>query len=235
MTGTVVNALVIILGGLAGAAFGRRLKPERTETIVHGLAIVVLVIGITPAVQTAGILGVLICLVAGTVLGELLNIERRLDRLGDFLRARFARDDGRGTFTEGFVTASLLMAVGSMAVMGSLDAGLRGDCSVLYSKSVIDGLMAVTFAATLGVGVCFAALPVFVWQGALTLLASRIAPFLSDAVVTEMSAVGGILLIGTGLNMLGRMPKRIQVGNMLPAILLPIVYIPLADRLAALL
>ena len=235
MIATAVNALAIVAGAALGLLFRRRLRPERTVTLVHALAILVLVIGITPAVAANQILAVLICLVVGTIVGELLDIERRLDALGAFLKARFAQGDARGTFTEGFVTASLLMVVGSMAVMGSLEAGIRGNYAVLFSKSVIDGILALTFAATLGVGVAFAALPVFVYQGLLTLLASLLAPYLSDAVVTEMSAVGGILLIGTGLNMLEILPSRIRVGNMLPAIVLPIVYLPLADRLASLL
>lgn len=232
MIASVVNAAAVIVGSLLGILFGHRVRKEHMDTIAQGLSIVVLVIGIGPAIATDNILAVIICLVAGTILGEFLDIERRLDRLGDALKARFAQKSG-GSFTQGFVTASLLMCIGSMAVMGSLDAGIRHDYSILFSKSVIDGVMAVTFAAAMGIGVAFAALPLFVYQGALTLLASFLAPYLSDAVITEMSAVGGILLIATALNMLEILPRRIRVGNLLPAILLPILYIPLADWLAS--
>lgn len=232
MIASVVNAAAVIVGSLLGILFGHRVRKEHMDTIAQGLSIVVLVIGIGPAIATDNILAVIICLVAGTILGEFLDIERRLDGLGDALKARFARKSG-GSFTQGFVTASLLMCIGSMAVMGSLDAGIRHDYSILFSKSVIDGVMAVTFAAAMGIGVAFAALPLFVYQGALTLLASFLAPYLSDAVITEMSAVGGILLIATALNMLEILPRRIRVGNLLPAILLPILYIPLANWLAS--
>ena len=232
MIATIVNAAAIIVGSFLGILFGGKVRREHMDTIAQGLSIVVLVIGIGPAIATNDILAVIICLVIGTILGEFLDIERRLDRLGDALKARFARKNS-GSFTLGFVTASLLMCIGSMAVMGSLEAGIHQNYSILFSKSVIDGVMAVTFAAAMGIGVAFAALPIFVYQGALTLLASSLAPYLSEAVITEMSAVGGILLIGTALNMLEILPKRIRVGNLLPAILLPILYIPLANWLAS--
>lgn len=232
MIASIVNAAAIVAGSLLGLLFGGKISEARTATIVQGLSIIVLVIGITPAVQTENVLCMILCTVVGTILGEALDLERRLDALGNALKARFGRNSGG--FTEGFVTSSLLMCVGSMAVMGSLEAGIHGNYAILFSKSVIDGVMAITFAATMGVGVAFAALPVLVYQGAITLLSTVLSPYLSEAVVTEMSAVGGVLLIGTGLNMLGLMPRRIRVGNMLPAILLPILYLPLAERLASL-
>ena len=194
MIATIVNAAAIIVGSFLGILFGGKVRREHMDTIAQGLSIVVLVIGIGPAIATNDILAVIICLVIGTILGEFLDIERRLDRLGDALKARFARKNS-GSFTQGFVTASLLMCIGSMAVMGSLEAGIHQNYSILFSKSVIDGVMAVTFAAAMGIGVAFAALPIFVYQGALTLLASSLAPYLSEAVITEMSAVGGILAL----------------------------------------
>ena len=234
MIATIVNALGILLGGVIGLLGSGRLTERHTDTIVQGLAIVLLVLGVTPAVATNDTLAVIICLVLGTVLGQLLHIEARMDRLGDWLRSRFSRGDSRGSFTEGFVTSSLLMCVGSMAVMGSLEAGINHDYAIILSKAVIDSIIAVVLTATMGVGVAFAALPVFCYQGILTLLASVLAPYLSEAVVTEMSAVGGILLIGTGLNMLKVLPSRVQVGNMLPSLLLPIVYLPVADWITSL-
>ena len=161
--------------------------------------------------------------VIGSVIGEALKIEHRLDVLGDWLKSKVAKK-GAGRFTEGFVTASLLFCVGSMAIMGSFDAGLRGDYSTIFAKSALDGVMAVTFAATMGVGVLFSSAAVLIYQGALTLLAGLVEPFLSAAVVTEMSAVGGVMLIGTGMNILGLTKERIKVGNMLPALVLPAVW-----------
>ena len=223
MIAAVVNAIVVVLGGLLGLLFGGKLKEVHTETIVNALGICVIVIGITSAITTSNILIVIISLVIGTIIGELLKIEQRLDNLGDWLKSKVSKNGG-GRFTEGFVTASLLFCVGSMAIMGSFDAGLRGDYNTIFAKSALDCVMAVTFAATMGVGVLFSGGTVLIYQGALTLLAGVVEPFLSAAVVTEMSAVGGIMLIATGMNILSLTQKRIRVGNMLPAIVLPIIW-----------
>ena len=223
MIAAVVNAIVVILGGLLGLLLGGRLKEKHTATIVAALGICTMVIGITSAITTSNILIVIICLVIGTVAGELLKIEHRLDTLGDWLKSKVAKKNA-GRFTEGFVTASLLFCVGSMAIMGSFDAGLRGDYQTIFAKSALDCVMAVTFAATMGVGVVFSSIPVLVYQGALTLLAAFVEPYLAPHVVTEMSAVGGVMLIGTGMNILGLTKQRVKVGNMLPAIVLPVVW-----------
>ncbi len=223
MIAAIVNCAVIILGGLLGLLLGSRLKEEHTRTIVAGLGICTMVIGITGAITTSNILVVIVCLVVGTILGELLKIEHRLDTLGDWLKAKVAKKGG-GRFTEGFVTASLLFCVGSMAIMGSFDAGLRGDYSTIFAKSALDCVMSVTFAATMGVGVLFSGGAVLIYQGALTLLAGVVEPYVSAEVVQEMTAVGGVLLIGTGMNILGLTKDRIKVGNMLPAIFFPVVW-----------
>lgn len=230
MIAAVVNAVVIVLGGLLGLLLGGRLKEKHTKTIVAALGICTAVIGITSAVATANILIVIICLVLGTVLGELLKIEHRLDTLGEWLKSKVAKDRG-GRFTEGFVTASLLFCVGSMAIMGSFDAGLRSDYNTIFAKSALDCVMAVTFAATMGVGVLFSGATVLIYQGVLTLLAAFIEPYLSPDVVVEMSAIGGVMLIGTGMNILGLTKERVRVGNMLPAIILPVIWFAVARLL----
>lgn len=227
MIAAVVNAVLVVLGGLLGLVLGGRLQEKHTRTIMAGLGICTMVIGITGAITTSNILIVIICLVVGTVIGELLKIEHRLDTLGDWLKSKVAKNGG-GRFTEGFVTASLLFCVGSMAIMGSFDAGLRGDYNTIFAKSALDCVMAVTFAATMGVGVLFSGATVLIYQGALTLLAAFVEPYLSGPVVTEMTAVGGIMLIGTGMNILGLTKERIKVGNMLPAIILPVVWFAIA-------
>lgn len=224
MIAAVVNAVVVVLGGLLGLLLGGRLKEEHTKTIVNALGICVMVIGVTSSITTTNIIVVIMCLVVGSVIGEALKIEHRLDVLGDWLKSKVAKNGTAGRFTEGFVTASLLFCVGSMAIMGSFDAGLRGDYSTIFAKSALDGVMAVTFAATMGVGVLFSGGAVLIYQGALTLLAGLVEPFLSAAVVTEMSAVGGVMLIATGINILGLSKKRIKVGNMLPALFLPVLW-----------
>lgn len=230
MIAAIVNAVVVVLGGLLGLLLGGRLKEQHTKTIVAALGMCTVVIGITGAIATSNILIVIICLVIGTIIGELLKIEHRLDTLGDWLKSKVAKNGG-GRFTEGFVTASLLFCVGSMAIMGSFDAGLRGDYNTIFAKSALDCVMAVTFAATMGVGVLFSGATVLIYQGALTLLAGVVEPYLSAEVIVEMSAVGGIMIIGTGMNILGLTKERIKVGNMLPAIVLPIVWFSVVNFL----
>lgn len=223
MLACIVNAAVVILGGLLGLLLGGRLQEQHTKTIVNALGICTIVIGITSAITTANILIVIICLVLGTIVGEALKIEYRLDNLGDWLKSKVSKNGG-GRFTEGFVTASLLFCVGSMSIMGSFDAGLRGDYNTIFAKSALDAVMAVTFAATMGVGVLFSAATILIYQGALTLLAGFVEPYLSAEVIVEMSAIGGVMLIGTGINILGLSKDRIKVGNMLPAIVMPVFW-----------
>ena len=223
MIAVIVNTVAILVGGFLGLLFGNKIKQDYSKTIMCGLGICTMVLGITGAITTENILLVILCLVIGTILGEWLNVEKRLDSAGEWLKRRVAKNGG-GRFTEGFVTASLLFCVGSMAIMGSLDAGIRGDYSTIFTKSILDGVMSVTFAATMGVGVLFSALSIFVYQGALTLLAGLVEPLLSAEAIGEMSAVGGILLIGTGINILGLTKERIRVGNMLPALLFPAIW-----------
>ncbi len=223
MLATIVNALVVVLGGLLGTALGNRLKPEHTKTLIAGLGICTMVIGITGAITTENILVVILCIALGTILGEALKIEAALDNAGNWLKARVAKK-GSGRFTEGFVTASLLFCVGSMAVMGSFDAGVRGNYDTIFAKSALDCVMAVVFGATMGIGVVFSALTVLVYQGALTLLAGVVEPLLTTQMITEMTAVGGVMLLATGLNILDLPKERIRVGNMLPALLLPVLW-----------
>lgn len=227
MIAVFVNAATVILGSLLGILLHKRLKEEHTKTVVACMGICTMVIGMTGAIATSNILIVILCLVAGTVIGQLLKLERRMDGAGDWLKARVAKKSG-SRFTEGFVTASLLFCVGSMSIMGSFDAGLRGNYDIIFAKSVMDGIMSVTFAATMGIGVAFAAVTVIIYQGALTLLAGVMEPVLTQSVITEMSAVGGVMLIATGMNIIGLTKERIQVGNMLPALIFPAIWFAIA-------
>ena len=189
-------------------------------------------IGISGMIGTADTLCVIVCMVAGTLLGEALNIEKRMDGLGDLLRRRLIRGEGNSRFAEGFVNASVLFCVGAMAINGSMQAGMLGRYDILISKGVIDGVTAITFAAAMGVGVAFSAVPLFLYQGGLTLIFALAGQGMDPAVVTEMNAVGGTIIVGIALNMLGLPREKIRVGNMLPAIFLPIGYIPLANLLS---
>lgn len=230
--GTVVNTAAIIAGGVAGT-FIKSGLPERFKKIVmQAIGLAVLLIGVSGTLQ--GMYKVLdggkldrqytmlmiFSLVIGAIAGEWLNIEDKLEKLGQWFQARFAK--GGGNFAEGFVTASLIYCVGAMAIVGALEDGLTGSTGTLFAKSILDGVSAVVFAATLGPGVAFAALPVLVYQGGITVMASFIEPFLTPEVITQVSLVGSVLILGIGLTMLEI--KKIKVGNMLPAILVPFVY-----------
>ena len=235
MPAVLINCVLIVIGTFLGLALKSKL-PERFLTIlVQALGLCVLAIGISSAIGTQNTLCVVVCLVLGTLLGELIDIERRLDRLGELLRQRLMKDEGgQSTFTEAFVTASVLFCVGAMAIVGSIKAGIDGDWSILISKSVIDGVFSISLAAAVGIGVAFSALPILVYEGGLTLLAGLVVGFLQEAAITEMSAVGGCIIIGIGLNMLELPRTPLKVGNMLPAIFLPLAYLPIAQALSAL-
>lgn len=227
MLAVFVNAVTVIVGSILGMLLNKRLKEEYTKTIIACMGICTMVIGVTSAIATSNIIIVIVCLVLGTVLGELVKLEKRLDGAGNWLKKKVPQS-GNSRFTEGFVTASLLFCVGSMAIMGSFEAGLRSDYDIIFAKSAMDGIMAVTLAATMGLGVAFSALTVIIYQGALTLLAGVVAPVLSDSVIVEMSAVGGVMLIATGMNIIGLTKDRIRVGNMLPALIFPVIWFAIA-------
>lgn len=235
MPATIINAALVLLGSVIGLLFRDRISQRFTATITQGLALCVLFIGATSAIKTADSLCMILSMVFGILIGELIDIEKRLDQMGEFLRGKLRQEGDGSRFTEGFVTASLLYCVGSMAVMGALRAGIYGDYSILVSKGVLDGITSITFAAAMGVGVAFSVLPILIYQGALTLVFAAMGPVLEEAVVTEMSAVGGAIIFAIGLNMLNLSKTKIKVGNMLPAIFLPILYLPLRDLLAGLL
>lgn len=234
MPATFINSALVLLGSFLGMAFKNHIGERFIAILTHALGLCVVAIGISSAIGTQNTLCVIICMVLGCVLGEALRIEDRLDSLGEVLRSRLVKDGGNSRFTEGFVTASVLFCVGSMAIMGAMEAGIHGDWSILVTKGVMDGVTAVTFAATMGVGVAFSAAAILIYQGALTLLFSLVGPFMAEAAIVEMSAVGGTIILGIGINMLGLGKAKLKVGNMLPAIFLPLIYLPVADMIAKL-
>ena len=215
----------ILVGGSVGLLLGQKVNVRFQKTMTQGLALCILLIGLSGALDGTDTIGAIVCMVLGAIIGEALDIERRLDGLGEWVQRRMK---GRGSnVSQGFVTASLLFCVGAMAVVGSLDAGLSGKYDTLFAKSILDGVSALLFATTLGVGVLFSAAPILIYQGAIALLAGLMQPLLSDAVVALMSGTGGLLIAGLGLNMLGI--EKIKVGNLLPAIFVPIIYVPVVE------
>jgi uncharacterized membrane protein YqgA involved in biofilm formation len=222
--GTIVNAFAIIAGSLGGYFLIRLFKegiPERiNDTIMKGMALCVLLIGISGALEYKQILLVILSIAIGGIIGEIIDIDKQLQKLGDNLERKL---NGRGgKISQGFVTASLVYCIGAMAVMGSLESGLNGNHEILFAKSIIDGITAVVFTTTLGLGVAFSAITVFLYQGTITIGAIYLKDLLTTAVVSDMSAIGGLLIIGIALNMMG--VTKIKVANLLPAVFIPIVY-----------
>jgi len=220
LLGTIVNTLSIIFGSLIGLLFKGSIPEKYTKTIMHGIGLAVILIGLKTALKTDAILIVIISLAVGSLLGELLRVEDRLDQIGNWIGRRLSKD-GEG-ISKGFVSASLLYCVGAMAIIGSMESGLTGNHQTLFAKSILDGIGSVLFASTLGIGVLFSAVTVFIYQGLITLTASSIKHFLLPEVVSQMSAVGGLLILAIGIGLLEI--KKIKIGNMLPAVFIPLVY-----------
>jgi len=219
MLGTIVNSLAIIVGGFAGSFFKNKISETYTETIMKALGLCVILIGLKSALQVNNILLLIISLTVGTLIGEIIKIEKGIENIGEWLESKISSKNG---IANGFVTASLVFCVGAMSIMGSLESGLSKNYSILYAKSLLDGIFAIIFSSSMGIGVCFSAISVFIYQGIITLTASLMNQFLITTVVNEMSAVGGLLIVAIGVNMLDI--KRIKVGNMLPAIFMPLLY-----------
>jgi len=235
MIATIINVVLVLIGSILGLLLKNRLSSRLSSVITQGLALCVILIGLQSAIGYGDALCVIICIVLGTLIGEALQIERRLDSLGELLRKRFIKEGSESRFTEGFVTASVLYCVGAMAIMGSIEAGVNQNYAILIAKSIIDGITSITFAAAMGVGVAFSIVPIFVYQGGLTLLAAQMGGFFAQnpATIEALSAVGGVIIIGIGMNVLGATKERIPVGNMLPAIFLSFAYLPVAAALSA--
>jgi len=228
MTGTLVNAAAIAAGGLIGLGLQKGIQERYKATIMQAISLSVILIGIRSALGASDLLGVIICMAAGSLIGEAMRIEDRLEALGRLAEKRFSRS-ADGGFAKGLVTASLVFCVGSMAIVGSLESGLTGSHATLFAKSLLDGITSVVFASTFGSGVIFSAVPVLIYQGAITLGASMLKPFLTGEVIAQMSGVGGLLIAAIGINMLQL--ARIRIGNMLPAIFLPLFYCMAVGRL----
>ncbi|SFP55305.1 hypothetical protein SAMN05216343_10965 [Oscillibacter sp. PC13] len=237
LTGSIVNALAILAGsaaglllkwaagkfsgGLAGANnLGLRLQ----DIIMKGVALCVLYIGIAGCLAGENTLITIVSMVLGAILGELLDLDRRMHALGDLVQKKTERlvrqDDATASVSEGFVTASLLFCVGAMAIVGALQDGLTGDHTTLFAKSLLDGISAIVFSSSLGIGVAFSAVAVFLYQGTIAVLASFISPYLGKAVIAEMTCVGSLLIAALAFNMLGC--TKIKVMNLVPACILPI-------------
>ena len=232
LSGTIINALLIIAGTVAGLIF-KKILPERLkDTLLQAVGLIVMFVGIGGAVSatltyengafgTKDTLIMILAMVLGTIIGELINIEKQLDRFGAFCQKKLVKENAKSTFAEGMVTASLIFAVGAMAVVGAMEDGINGDMSILIAKSILDLIIIAIMAASMGKGCVFSFVPVGILQGSITLLSRFIAPYLTVSALNNLSFVGSVLIFCVGLNLMWDM--KIKVANMLPAVILAMI------------
>lgn len=220
MLGTIANAAAVIVGGIIGLIFKNVIPEKTSEALLKTTGLAVIAIGISLMSAGENFTLLIISLIIGTIIGEGINIEGNLDKFGAYIESKIKNK--QSNIALGFVTCTLVYCVGSMAIVGSIQSGLTGNHEILFSKAVIDGITAVSFAATMGAGVILSGISVLVYQGLITMLASLMESLLSPGVVAEMTAIGGVIIMGIGLNFL--IEKRMRVGNLLPAIFIPIIY-----------
>lgn len=229
LIGTIVNVFAVIFGSLIGLFF-TRISDSMKDTVMKGIGLTVIILGLQMGMQSNNFLLVIISIAVGAVLGEIGKLDDQLTKAGNWLEKRFAR---KTNISQGFITATLIFCVGAMAVVGALDSGLRGDHSILYTKSLLDGFTAIILTSTLGSGVLFSSIPIFLYQGTIALFASqinRIIPAdLLDLFIQEITATGGVMILAIGLNLTGI--THIKVANLLPALLVVLLLIPLFTAL----
>ena len=221
LTGTIVNALGVLAGCAVGLLLGKLIPEHLGGAVTRGIALCVFCIGVSGMLSDENTLVMIISMVLGTIVGELLRLDDRLNTLGDSVERQFAKHGVKGRVSEGFVTASLLFCVGAMSIVGSLESGLTGNHATIYAKSALDTVSSVIYASTMGFGVALSAIPILLYQGAITLCASLLSPVLTDFVIAEMKAVGSLLIVALSFNMLGL--TKIKVMNSVPAIFFPIL------------
>lgn len=237
MIAVFVNCIAIIIGSLIGIIFSKRISDNLSRVVQTGSGVVTMVIGIEMALAYENIIFLAMAIIAGGILGSWMDIDGKILLLGDALgklvlrkkHSQGQQEQGSSNFAYGFLNASVLFCVGAMAILGSIKAGIDGDYTIIFTKSVLDGFMAIVFAAALGIGAAFSALTVLVYQGALTLLSGLVAAYTNDVLLAELGATGGILIIMIGVNLMGL--AKIKTANYLPALVLSVVFVVVKDLL----
>ena len=224
MLGVIVNAATIIIGALIGCLLKKGIPERISQMMIYALGLCAVYIGISGSLDGQNAVVLVLSMAIGTAIGEALRLEDRLNGVIKKVSNKIQGEKQDSRFAEGFFNATLLFCIGAMAVVGSINAGLEGDYSILFTKATMDGLSSVAFASALGIGVAFSAIPVFLYQGAIALLAQFVAPYISDFAMAEMNCAGSLLILVIGLNMLGI--TKIKVMNMLPAVFLPFAICP---------
>lgn len=228
MLGTIVNSIAIIAGALFGVILKKGIPERIKDTMMHGIGLCVLYIGISGALKGENTLILIISMIVGTLIGEGIDLQDKVERLGKCMERAVKRltkhgkeEETDNSFANAFVTTTLVVCVGAMAIVGSLESGLQGQHDILFSKAVLDCIIAVMFASAMGIGVMFSAIPLFIYQGAITILAGLIAPYLTETTISEMTCVGSVIMMGLALNMLGL--SKFKVSNFIPAVFIPIL------------
>ena len=222
MLGTLVNVATVILGSGLGLLLRKGIPQRLTDSVMKAVALCVIYIGIDGCLEGNKTLVAIVSLALGALIGELLKLDDRLNSLGAKIENKVSKNgSGENSIAKGFVTASLLFCVGAMSIVGSLESGINGNHEILFSKSLLDLISSFILSTTMGIGVMFAAVFIFLYQGLITVLAQFVGPYLSDAVIAEMTCTGSILIIALGLNMLG--VTKLKIMNYIPAVFLPIV------------
>jgi len=222
MLGPIVNAAAVVVCSLAGFFFIRNIPSRVEEIIKKATGLFIVYIGIKGALDNERVLLMLLSLMMGAVIGELINIDSLINRLGAWAEKLLNVGGGEKPFARGFVSCTILYCTGSMVIIGSLQSGMTGDHSMLFIKSILDGVTSIVFAATMGIGVTFSAIPIFVCQGGIVMLSGVVKDYLSPEIILEMSAVGSLIVAAIGFNFLGI--KEIKVANFIPAVFIPLVY-----------
>ena len=221
VVGAAINGLAILIGGGIGLLLKGKASDGVSQGILKALGICIVIIGIRGALG-GDVMLIVVSIALGALAGELAGIDGHLQTFGLWIQSKFSKDNEKSTFAEGFVTASLLFCVGAMAVVGSIDSGLRGDHSVVITKSIIDAITSVILASTLGAGVLLSAFMVFMYQGTIEFFAGNLQHVLTASLITEISAVGGVMILGLGANM--ALDAKIKVANLLPAFVFAVLY-----------
>ncbi len=230
MIGVLTNTLTVLIGASLGLLLKRGIPEKVSDAVMKAIGLCTVFIGISGALKGENTLVLILSMTIGTLIGAAVDIDTRFTNLVTKIEAKFKKSDGKTSIAEGFIGASLVFCVGAMTIVGSLQAGISGDNTMLFTKSVLDLISSFVFASALGIGVLFAAGFVFVFQGALVLLAQFVAPLLSDVVIAEMTCVGSVVILALGLNLIG--VTKLKIMNFLPAILLPILLCPLYEKIA---
>lgn len=219
MLGTLINVAAVIIGSITGIIIHSKLPKKITDTAFHGIGLFTIILGVMMAVKTNNLLIMIFSIVIGAIIGEIIDIDKRINYLGEWLKKRFKTKNER--FSEGFITAFLLFCMGSMTILGAFEDGIYGTPNLLVAKSVLDGFSSIFLATTMGIGVLFSFIPLLFFQGGLTLFAVYMQSIFTDVMINELTAVGGVMLVGLGISILEI--KKIRILNMLPSLIIVVI------------